>query len=182
VQGSKIDFPYFEIATHITRPFVRSGPSLWRCRPRAPVLRRDMGVVSALHCIAVFADVHRHLSGDEGTRHDAAAARRKDSRLRCASGVGSSTRSSAHRYSASYWRRGSESNRRRRLCRPLHDHSATPPRGGRAPERRAPKPKGRARSAALPRKIGAGKESRTPDLNLGKVALYQLSYSRIGQP
>ncbi len=26
---------------------------------------------------------------------------------------------------------------------------------------------------------GAGKESRTPDLNLGKVALYQLSYSRI---
>ena len=28
---------------------------------------------------------------------------------------------------------------------------------------------------------GAGKESRTPDLNLGKVALYQLSYSRDGQ-
>ena len=26
---------------------------------------------------------------------------------------------------------------------------------------------------------GAGKEARTPDLNLGKVALYQLSYSRI---
>lgn len=26
------------------------------------------------------------------------------------------------------WRRGSESNRRTRLCRPLHDHSATPPR------------------------------------------------------
>ena len=25
---------------------------------------------------------------------------------------------------------------------------------------------------------GAGKEARTPDLNLGKVALYQLSYSR----
>ena len=29
---------------------------------------------------------------------------------------------------------------------------------------------------------GAGKESRTPDLNLGKVALYQLSYSRVEQP
>jgi len=29
------------------------------------------------------------------------------------------------------------------------------------------------------RKSGAGKESRTLDLNLGKVALYQLSYSRI---
>src|SRR5262245_6558382 len=27
-----------------------------------------------------------------------------------------------------HWRRGSESNRRTRLCRPLHDHSATPPR------------------------------------------------------
>ena len=26
--------------------------------------------------------------------------------------------------------------------------------------------------------FGAGKEARTPDLNLGKVALYQLSYSR----
>jgi hypothetical protein len=28
-------------------------------------------------------------------------------------------------------------------------------------------------------RTGAGKESRTLDLNLGKVALYQLSYSRI---
>ena len=28
-------------------------------------------------------------------------------------------------------------------------------------------------------KSGAGKESRTLDLNLGKVALYQLSYSRV---
>jgi hypothetical protein len=28
-------------------------------------------------------------------------------------------------------------------------------------------------------KTGAGEESRTLDLNLGKVALYQLSYSRI---
>jgi hypothetical protein len=29
---------------------------------------------------------------------------------------------------------------------------------------------------------GAGKESRTLDLNLGKVALYQLSYSRVSSP
>ena len=29
-------------------------------------------------------------------------------------------------------------------------------------------------------KTGAGEESRTLDLNLGKVALYQLSYSRSG--
>ena len=28
-------------------------------------------------------------------------------------------------------------------------------------------------------KIGAGNEVRTRDLNLGKVALYQLSYSRV---
>jgi hypothetical protein len=28
---------------------------------------------------------------------------------------------------------------------------------------------------------GAGNEARTRDLNLGKVALYQLSYSRAGQ-
>ena len=28
-------------------------------------------------------------------------------------------------------------------------------------------------------KTGAGDESRTRDLNLGKVALYQLSYSRM---
>ena len=27
--------------------------------------------------------------------------------------------------------------------------------------------------------IGAGKEARTPDIYLGKVVLYQLSYSRI---
>ena len=33
-----------------------------------------------------------------------------------------------------------------------------------------------------PRRSGAGKEARTPDLNLGKVALYQLSYSRVRAP
>ena len=31
---------------------------------------------------------------------------------------------------------------------------------------------------AFPQEFGAGEESRTLDLNLGKVALYQLSYSR----
>ncbi len=31
------------------------------------------------------------------------------------------------RKSSILWRRGSESNRRTRLCRPLHNHSATPP-------------------------------------------------------
>ena len=33
--------------------------------------------------------------------------------------------------------------------------------------------------SVFPRNSGAGKEVRTPDLNLGKVALYQLSYSRV---
>ena len=28
-----------------------------------------------------------------------------------------------------YWRLGSESNRRRRICNPLHNHSATEPGG-----------------------------------------------------
>src|SRR5438270_11506834 len=82
-----------------------------------------------------------------------------------------------------FWRRGSESNRRRRLCRPLHDHSATPPgvrpasAGSSAIKRKA----GVSRSR-LCLGSGAGNESRTRDLNLGKVALYQLSYSRAGQP
>ena len=43
----------------------------------------------------------------------------------------------------------------------------------------ADKRKGRAALLSL-RKSGAGNESRTRDLNLGKVALYQLSYSRVG--
>ena len=77
------------------------------------------------------------------------------------------------------WRLGSESNRRRRLCRPLHDHSATPP-GAAAGASRADPLNEKGERGALPCKTGAGKESRTPDLNLGKVALYQLSYSRVG--
>ena len=54
------------------------------------------------------------------------------------------------------WRRNPESNRGRRICNPLHGHSAIPPS-----------------------MIGASNEVRTRDLNLGKVALYQLSYTRI---
>ncbi len=62
-----------------------------------------------------------------------------------------------------------------------------PPRQERRPARTAltgeTKRESRKKTAdALPLKTGAGKESRTPDLNLGKVALYQLSYSRVEQP
>ena len=42
--------------------------------------------------------------------------------------------------------------------------------------KRCSKLKGRAEVLSL--ETGAGNESRTRDLNLGKVALYQLSYSR----
>src|SRR5215510_12282401 len=77
------------------------------------------------------------------------------------------------------WRRGSESTRRTRLCRPLDDLSATPPRIVQLPRRgRDVRKKKRESALAFPRNLGAGNESRTRDLNLGKVALYQLSYSR----
>ena len=79
------------------------------------------------------------------------------------------------------WRLGSESNRRTRLCRPLHDHSATQPSKKLGEDERLP----RIRSAKKFQgwtfsaiHFGAGKGVRTLDLNLGKVALYQLSYSR----
>ncbi len=78
------------------------------------------------------------------------------------------------------WRRGSESNRRTRLCRPLHDHSATPPLLRKLLGKLLNQTRKGAQSLhAVPPDAGAGKEARTPDLNLGKVALYQLSYSRV---
>ena len=97
------------------------------------------------------------------------------------------------------WRREPESNRRRRICNPLHDHSAIAPINsgfaGRCmttlPPRRAPStPELRWKKernshgvrGAVSRDSGAGEESRTPDLNLGKVTLYQLSYSRESRP
>ena len=62
-----------------------------------------------------------------------------------------------------------ESNPRTKLCRLLPNHSAN-----------APELKSKMGSfSGLPIELGAGKEVRTPDLYLGKVSLYQLSYSRI---
>ena len=78
-----------------------------------------------------------------------------------------------------YWRRDSESNRGTRLCRPLHNHSAIAPQPFRPA---APMPRGHlAGHCPACEFFGAGNESRTRDLNLGKVALYQLSYSRPGK-
>ena len=68
------------------------------------------------------------------------------------------------------WRRGSESNRRPRLCRPLHNHSATPP-----PEKalnvRPDTKKGKPAGFSLdcPGGIGA-RNSQTPDLDFGKAS------------
>ena len=60
------------------------------------------------------------------------------------------------------WRRRRESNPGRGFCRPLPSHSATSPR----------------QEGGLPTALGADDRDRTGDLNLGKVALYQLSYVR----
>ncbi len=66
------------------------------------------------------------------------------------------------------WRRDPESNWARRICNPLHNRFAIAPK------------KGVETSffKKIHQKSGAGNEARTRDLNLGKVALYQLSYSR----
>ncbi len=53
------------------------------------------------------------------------------------------------------WRRGSESNRRPRLCRPLHDHSATPP-GGAGADCAGPQSK-RGKTAVFPLGIWSGR-------------------------
>ena len=73
------------------------------------------------------------------------------------------------------WRLGSELNRRTRICSPLHDHSATQPLELSHQSTGATKNPG---CTGVSRVVGAGNEVRTRDLNLGKVALYQLSYSR----
>ena len=62
----------------------------------------------------------------------------------------------------------SESNRRTRICNPLHNHSANRPQNEDA-----------ASCGVFVNKIGAGNETRTRDPDLGKVVLYQLSYSRL---
>ena len=71
------------------------------------------------------------------------------------------------------WRPKSESNRRTRICNPLHNHSAI------APLRTTRLYVKKGSYVSFPLVFGAGNESRTRDLNLGKVALYQLSYSRL---
>ena len=75
------------------------------------------------------------------------------------------------------WRLGSESNRRTRLCRPLHNHSATQPAVCDSfPQSKTPRSGSR---ACLGARSGAGNETRTRDIHVGNVTLYQLSYSRL---
>ncbi len=139
------------------------------------------------------------LSAQNDTRKDFACGRRRplafrraacpENMLKCADEKKRTTDESVMRV---YWRRGPESNRARRICNPLHNRFATAPSEGFGPEpgvhraRSAPirRPCGSLRIEkdsifeVLPFEFGAGKRSRTVDLNLGKVALYQLSYSR----
>ena len=77
------------------------------------------------------------------------------------------------------WRLRAESNRRPRLSRPLHNHSATQPMGTDKHDALIKKP--RHITGAPYRLFGAGNQIRTGDPNLGKVVLYQLSYSRKSQ-
>lgn len=81
------------------------------------------------------------------------------------------------------WRPGSELNRRTRICSPLHNHSATRPMAiardwrnhgtiSSALQNKTPR-------TGLCSEYGAGNETRTRDPDLGKVVLYQLSYSRV---
>jgi hypothetical protein len=83
------------------------------------------------------------------------------------------------------WRRGPESNRASRICNPVHNRFVTAPYSvclgkpdGFADIYMKPPMKKDSILKCCPLYIGAGEESRTLDLNLGKVALYQLSYSR----
>jgi hypothetical protein len=88
-----------------------------------------------------------------------------------------------------FWRRGPESNRPTRICNPVHNRFATAPWGfccraafshnGCRPAFPMRPHKTKGKLDGFPSNSGAGDESRTRDLNLGKVALYQLSYSRI---
>ena len=79
-----------------------------------------------------------------------------------------------------FWRRDPESNWTRRICNPLHNRFAIAPwyctHETTVPTVDSDK-KGK-RELPLFVNPGAGNEARTRDLNLGKVALYQLSYSR----
>ena len=77
------------------------------------------------------------------------------------------------------WRPGSESNRRTRLCRPLHNHSATWPMAGtECLMQSVSLNEMTSETRGHSQKNGAGNETRTRDPDLGKVVLYQLSYSR----
>jgi hypothetical protein len=92
----------------------------------------------------------------------------------CAKCAGEKKRTTESTMMRFVWRRDPESNWARRICNPLHNRFAI-----------APKNSIQQVTALFDHQNllffenGAGNEARTRDLNLGKVALYQLSYSRI---
>ena len=76
-------------------------------------------------------------------------------------------------YCRTTWRREPESNRPTRICNPVHNRFAIAPLS----ELVVLTKKGK-RLLSLFIETGAAEESRTLDLYLGKVSLYQLSYCR----
>jgi hypothetical protein len=71
------------------------------------------------------------------------------------------------------WRCDPESNWANRICNPGHNRFAIAPQKTRLHDTKI-----MGKPNKLSQEFGAGNEARTRDLNLGKVALYQLSYSR----
>ena len=77
---------------------------------------------------------------------------------------------------AENWRRESESNRRTRLCRPLHDHSAIPPSGGARYQRGPGTKKGRWQ-ATFPSKLERERSLELPTSTLARSARHRATTS-----
>ena len=78
------------------------------------------------------------------------------------------------------WRRIPESNWCTRICNPLHSHSANPPFYQHELSDFIYWNKSNLRKTFTTTKnIGAANETRTRDIHVGNVMLYQLSYSRL---
>ena len=155
----------------------------WNCGLRNPWVRTVGSLMPTMSALPVINPLH-HGNGSNELHHYPQIARiwanTQGRRQTVAHYENARGRETLRVVGRGNWRRGSESNRRPRLCRPLHDHSATPPGVGREARVKRASRKQTGELGGLSRESGAGNESRTRDLNLGKVALYQLSYSRGG--
>ena len=105
-------------ASDVSEVFLFQDLAGWQSGYAAACKAVDAGSIptSALNLIPVA--IKRCPGGGTG--------RRKGLKIRGRKAYGFESRP-GHQRAAKSWRRGSESNRRTRLCRPLHNHSATPP-------------------------------------------------------